>query len=67
MKKCRAIPCLALLTLLVLPAGAMELEHQATRDLVDFVTRAADLVAKEGAGSCDAFKKEGGEWLAGER
>ncbi len=57
----------ALLALVILPASAMELEHQASRDLVDFVTRAADLIGKQGAAACEQFKQEGGEWLDGER
>ncbi len=67
MKHLRCIPKLGLLGLLVLSASGMELEHQASRDLVGFVTRAADLIGKQGAAACDAFKKEGGEWLDGER
>ncbi len=49
------------------PTGHGELEHQATRDLVDFVTRAASRVSGEGAAACEAFKQPGGEWQAGER
>ncbi len=48
-------------------AAGVELEHQATRDLVDFVTRAAGMVAERGAAACDAFKQKDGEWLEGER
>jgi signal transduction histidine kinase len=55
------------LGLLAVPAAGMEFEHQATRDLVDFVSRAAGLVAKDGAAACDAFKQAGGEWRDGER
>ena len=58
---------LALLAITVLPVAAIELEHQASRDLVDFVTRAAGLVAEQGADSCDAFKAKDGEWRQGER
>ncbi len=74
MNNCRAIPCITLLGLLALPAagfaeetGQDEFEHQATRDLVDFVTRATGLVAEQGASACDAFKQKDGEWLEGER
>ena len=65
MKKSRAILCLAVL--LAAPLAGAELEHQATRDLVDFVTRAAGVVAEQGAAACDAFKQEGGEWFEGDR
>ncbi len=64
---------LVLFGLLTLPASqparadGMELEHQATRDLVDFVNRAAELVGKEGAAACAVFKQQGGEWFEGER
>ncbi len=83
MKNRRAIPCLTLLSLLALSAGGQtgqapagepvkpakpsELEHQASRDLVDFVTRAAALVGEKGVAACEAFKEEGGEWLEDER
>ncbi len=74
MKNCRSISMLILLSLLVSPAvpageraGPVELEHQATRDLVDFVTRATALVGEKGAGACKAFKQPGGEWRADER
>ncbi len=43
------------------------LEYQATRDLVDLVTRAGALVGEQGAAACDAFKQKGGEWLTEER
>lgn len=48
-------------------AGGSELEHQASRDLVAFVARAADLVSQQGTAACKAFSEEGGEWLEGER
>ena len=67
MNRFRPMSFLACAALLVLPAAAVELEHQASRDLVDFVTRAAGLVEKSGARACEAFKQEGGEWLEGER
>ncbi len=68
MNCCQRLASPALLVLLALtPAGAMELEHEATRDLVAFVGRAAELVAAEGAAACDAFKQEGSEWRDGER
>ena len=57
---------ISLLVLLALPVGAADLEHQASRDLVGFVSRAADLVAQKGVAACEAFKKEGGEWLGGD-
>ena len=49
------------------PASGLEFEHQATRDLVDFVTRAAELAEKDGAAACETFKQEGGEWRDEER
>ncbi len=55
------------LALMAVPAQGAELEHQATRDLVDYVTRAAGKVAEQGAAACDALKEEGGEWRDGER
>ncbi len=67
MNRLRVISLLACCALLAPAAGAAELEHQASRDLVDFVTRAAELVGKSGVHACDAFKQKGSEWLAGER
>ncbi len=67
MKIFRRIPTLGLLGLLVLPASGLELEHQASRDLVGLITRAADLIGKQGAAACEVFKQAGGEWLDGER
>ena len=63
----RLTSLLTCVALLALPAGALDLEHQASRDLVDFVTRAAERVAESGAGACEAFKRDGGEWREGER
>ncbi len=75
MKHLRIAPFVAL-GLLALPAAGSpaggqtehgELEHEATRDLVAFVSRAAELVGQQGIGACDAFKQKGGEWLGDER
>ena len=62
----KMLPCLAALAAFVPPAATLELEHQASRDLVDFVNRAAGLVAEKGAASCEAFNAKDGEWRRGE-
>ncbi len=62
----KLFPTLAALALFLPQASAFELEHQESRDLVDLVTRAANLVTEKGAAACEAFNAEGGEWRRGE-
>ena len=46
--------------------AAVELERPESRRLVDFVTRAAALVAERGPAACEELKHEGGEWRRGD-
>lgn len=57
---------LALLFSSVATLAAVEPEHQATRDLIDFVNRGAAEVERQGLAACEAFRKADGPWFHGE-
>ncbi len=66
--KSHLVLLLAWYALLALPQGAaaVEPEHQETRNLMDFVTRAASLFEQDGIAACKEFKRPGGAWLLGD-
>jgi len=68
MKSNLLVSLLACYALFALPfgAGAVEPEHQETRNLIDFVTRAANLFEQDGIAACKEFKTPSGPWLLGD-
>ncbi len=67
MRNLRICSLLALTSLaFVAAAAALEPEHEATRGLVDFVSRAAGHFGERGVDACADFKRQGGEWLHGD-